>query len=112
MRLYEYEAKKIFQKEGIPIPEGDIATSYEEGKEIFEKIYNISNRAVLKSQILLGGRGKAGGIKFVNNQKEFEIAWNELYNKKIHGFEIKKILIEEYEEKTRHYDRLIQEYAS
>jgi len=64
MRLYEYEVKKIFQKIGIPIPNGATADNAVEARKIAERV---GKPVVIKAQVLVGARGKAGGIRFAEN---------------------------------------------
>jgi len=92
MRLYEYEAKKLFSKAGIPVPQGEIVSSPEEAKSFAEKL---GKPLVLKAQILSGGRGKAGGIKFAQDPMEAKERSTELFSLKIKGFPVEKILVEE-----------------
>ncbi|MCJ7498414.1 MAG: acetate--CoA ligase family protein, partial [candidate division Zixibacteria bacterium] len=92
MRLYEFEAKKLFSKAGIPIPQGEVVKSPEEARLFTEKL---GKPVVLKSQILSGGRGKAGGIKFAQNPLEAKEKASELFSLKIKGFPVEMILVEE-----------------
>jgi len=92
VRLYEFEAKKLFSKAGIPIPQGELVKSPEEAKAFAEKL---NKPVVLKAQILSGGRGKAGGIKFAQNPSEAERKVSELLSLKIKGFPVEMILAEE-----------------
>ena len=92
MRLYEFEAKKLFSKAGIPIPQGELVRSPEEAKAFAEKL---GKPVVLKAQILSGGRGKAGGIKFAQNPSEAEREVSELLSLKIKGFPVEMVLAEE-----------------
>ena len=92
MRLYEFEAKKLFSKAGIPIPQGELVKSTEEAKAFAEKL---GKPVVLKAQILSGGRGKAGGIKFAQNPLEVERKVSELLSLKIKGFPVEMVLAEE-----------------
>ena len=64
MNLYEYQAKRLFAKYGIPIPQGDIARTPEEAKAVAEKF---GGRVIVKSQVHTGGRGKAGGVKLADD---------------------------------------------
>ncbi|MDQ6780283.1 MAG: ADP-forming succinate--CoA ligase subunit beta [Candidatus Eremiobacteraeota bacterium] len=64
MRLLEYQGKELFAKAGIPVPAGRVATSVEEAVQIMREQPAPS---VVKAQVLIGGRGKAGGIKFCSN---------------------------------------------
>ena len=70
MRLHEYEAEEIFSKYGINVPLGGLAKTPQEAKQIAE---NMGLPVVLKSQVLAGGRGKAGGLKIVDNLDEVDI---------------------------------------
>ncbi|MCL2115942.1 MAG: ADP-forming succinate--CoA ligase subunit beta [Methanobrevibacter sp.] len=91
MKFFEYNAKKIFKKSGISILEGHIAYSPEEAMEIAT---DMGTPVVVKAQVLVGGRGKAGGIKFADDPGEaFEIA-TELLNMEIKGEKVKHLLIE------------------
>lgn len=65
MRLLEHQGRDILQKFGIPVPMGLVATTVEEAVEAAEQI---GYPVVIKAQVLAGGRGKAGGIKFAHNK--------------------------------------------
>ena len=92
MKFFEHSAKKVFESEGIKILEGHVVYSPEEAMEVATEF---GRPIVLKSQVLVGGRGKAGGIKFADNPGEaFEIA-NELLKLEIKGEKVKHLLIEE-----------------
>ena len=69
MNIHEHQAKDILKKFGANVPNGTVIFSLE---EIDEKFKNLkTNKIILKAQINAGGRGKAGGIKIVNNQKQY-----------------------------------------
>ncbi len=68
-RLHEHEGKALFKIAGMPIPEGDVASTPEEAGKIAEKI---GKPVVIKVQIWAGGRGKAGGVKFADTPQEAE----------------------------------------
>ncbi|MCR4405144.1 MAG: acetate--CoA ligase family protein [Candidatus Acetothermia bacterium] len=91
MRLYEHEAKRIFQKRGIPVPEqyGVIHSSEE-----LESLA-VGYPAMLKAQVLVGGRGKAGGIKRAENLREAEEQAKEIFGLRINGYPVEAILLEE-----------------
>ena len=92
MKFFEHSAKKVFESEGIKILEGHVVYSPEEAMEVATEF---GRPVVLKSQVLVGGRGKAGGIKFADNPGEaFEIA-NELLKLEIKGEKVKHLIIEE-----------------
>ncbi len=64
MRLLEYQGKELFAKAGIPVPPGRVAATVEEAVQIMR---DNPAPSVVKAQVLIGGRGKAGGIKFCSN---------------------------------------------
>ncbi|MDI6645244.1 MAG: ADP-forming succinate--CoA ligase subunit beta [Methanobacteriaceae archaeon] len=92
MKLYEYSAKNIFKHEGIPIPESDLAKSAEDVKDIVKKM---DKPVAIKSQILVGGRGKAGGIKFADSPDEAIEVSDELLGSIIRGETVGSLLVEE-----------------
>jgi succinyl-CoA synthetase beta subunit len=91
MRLYEFEGKLLFKKQGIPIPEGQLATSAEQVHKI---VSQLNHPVALKSQVLTGGRGKAGGIKLATGPNEARTLATDLFKLKIGGFPVERLLIE------------------
>ena len=71
MNLHEYQAKEIFTKYGIPVPEGRLAESPEAARAAAKAL---GGRVVVKAQVHAGGRGKAGGVKLVENADAAEEA--------------------------------------
>jgi len=69
MKIHEYQAKRIFVEYGIPIPDGDVADTPEEVREITNRI---GKKVVIKAQIHAGGRGKGGGVKTADSPQEAE----------------------------------------
>src|SRR5215216_449471 len=67
MRFYEYESRRILAREGIPLSRHGFATSADEARRIAEEI---DGPVVIKSQVLTGGRMKAGGVKFADTPDE------------------------------------------
>ncbi|WP_456329281.1 ADP-forming succinate--CoA ligase subunit beta [Archaeoglobus sp.] len=92
MRLHEYQAKQIFSKHGIRIPRGELATSVEEVRKIAEKL---GGKVVLKSQVLVGGRGKAGGIKKAYTVDEAVEKAKGMFGSVLKGHVVEKIYVEE-----------------
>lgn len=90
MKFYEYNVKDIFEKEGILTSEGQVALS---ASEVYEIAKGLSSPVVLKSQILTGGRGKAGGIGVADNPDEAKKIAVDLLSKEIKGFPVKKLLV-------------------
>lgn len=68
MNLHEYQAKHLFEKYGIPVPQGGVASSPVEAVEVAERLGG--SRWVVKAQVHAGGRGKAGGVRLVENKEE------------------------------------------
>ena len=69
MKLHEYQSKQIFSNYGIPIPSGRVASNAADAKRIAEEL---GVQVVIKSQVLVGGRGKAGGIRLAKSPQEAE----------------------------------------
>ena len=92
MKVYEYLAKDIFRKNGIPAPNGQVALNPEEAEKIAQEI---GKPLALKSQVLVGGRGKAGGIKFADHPSQVKELANQLLKLEIKGEPVNKILLEE-----------------
>lgn len=92
MKLHEYQAKEIFNKYRIKIPEGKVAFSLDDVSSIIK--YFETENVVLKAQVHVGGRGKAGGIKVVNKEQAIIQARN-MFGTKLKGLTINKILIEQ-----------------
>ena len=100
MNIHEHQAKEIFKKFGINVPNGIVVFSLEEIDQKFEILK--TNKIVLKAQIHAGGRGKAGGIKIVNNINELKKQAKSLFGKKLvthqtgpQGKEVKRLYLEE-----------------
>ena len=100
MNIHEYQAKEILKKFGINVPNGIVAFSLEEIDQKFKILK--TNKIVLKAQIHAGGRGKAGGIKIVNNINELKKQAKSLFGKKLvthqtgpQGREVKRLYLEE-----------------
>ncbi|MEM2635017.1 MAG: ADP-forming succinate--CoA ligase subunit beta [Nitrososphaerales archaeon] len=91
MKLFEYEAKEIMKSYGLPIPQGFIAKSVDEAVSIAEKI---GLPVMLKAQVLVGGRGKAGGIKSASTLDEVASISKYLFSLKIKDENVESILIE------------------
>ena len=90
MKLHEYQSREIFQKAGIPVPPGRMATELKDAQAIAKEI---GFPCVLKSQVLVGGRGKAGGIKLVKNPQDFDETFLELKKLTIKGYPVEKIMV-------------------
>ena len=92
MKLHEYQSKQMFATYGIPIPKGKIATTAEEAKTIAREL---GGRVVIKSQVLVGGRGKAGGNKVAKDPNEAEQIAAQILRMEIKGLPVRKVLVDE-----------------
>ena len=92
MKLHEYQSKRVFAQYGVPIPHGEVASSPAEARAIAEKI---GKPVVIKSQVLVGGRGKAGGIKLARTPDEAEEVAGHILGMDIKGLTVKKVLVDE-----------------
>src|SRR3954468_16999129 len=91
MRFYEYESRRILAREGIPLSKHGFATSAEEAKKIAEEI---GGPVVIKSQVLTGGRMKAGGVKFADTPEEAEAHAKDILALEINGHEPRGVLVD------------------
>ena len=92
MKLFEYEAKTMLAKYGIPTPQGGLATSITQASEVAAKL---KPPFAVKAQVLVAGRGKAGGILFANSVEEAAKAASKLLNMQIKGIPVRSIWVEE-----------------
>jgi succinyl-CoA synthetase beta subunit len=92
MKLHEYQSKQIFARYGISIPKGRVAATALEARQIAEEL---GGRVVIKSQVLVGGRGKAGGIRVAKSPREAEEAATQILGMEIKGLPVRKVLVDE-----------------
>jgi succinyl-CoA synthetase beta subunit len=92
MRLHEYQSKEVFSDHRIPIPRGRLASTPEEAKLIAEEL---NDNVVLKAQVLVGGRGKAGGIRLVKSPKAAEEEASKILGNRIKDIPVRRLLVEE-----------------
>ncbi len=89
MKLYEYQAKEVFKETGIVIPKSILIASFDEAKQAIKEV---GAPCVVKSQVLSGGRGKAGLVVFTKTEEQALLESERLFN---HELNIKHLLIEE-----------------
>ncbi len=92
MKLHEYQSKQIFAKYGIPIPNGEVATTPAKARQIAERL---GFPVVIKSQVLVGGRGKAGGIKVARDAAEAERLAGQILGMAIKGLTVDRVLVDQ-----------------
>jgi succinyl-CoA synthetase beta subunit len=92
VKLHEYQSKAIFAKHCIPIPFGKVASNAAEARQIAAQM---DRPVVVKAQVLVGGRGKAGGIKVAQTPDEAEKFSDQILAMKIKGLPVRKVLVDE-----------------
>jgi succinyl-CoA synthetase beta subunit len=92
MKLHEYQSKNIFSRYNIPIPSGRIAASASEARQLCEEL---GGKVVIKAQVLVGGRGKSGGIRLVRSPEEAEEVTTQILSMKIKDLPVRKVLVDE-----------------
>ncbi|KPJ53587.1 succinyl-CoA synthetase subunit beta [candidate division TA06 bacterium DG_24] len=92
MKIHEYQAKELFARQGIPIPEGRIASTPDEAEAIAR---DLGRPVVVKAQVHVGGRGKAGGIKIARDPKEARQVASRILGMEIKGLVVRKVLVAE-----------------
>jgi len=92
MKLLEYEAKEILAKYGVPTPKGGLATNATEARKIAQ---TLKPPVVVKAQVPVAGRGKAGGILFAESAEEVEKVAEKLLHTQIKGIPVRSVWIEE-----------------
>ncbi len=98
MKLHEYQSKDVLSKYGVPVPRGEVTNDPTQAKAIAERL---GGKVVVKAQVLMGGRGKAGGVKLFDNSNDASTFAKELIGKKLvsiqnpAGMVVEKILVAE-----------------
>jgi succinyl-CoA synthetase beta subunit len=87
MRLLEFEAKEILKKYGIELPAGQVISAGDD--------FNFTPPVILKAQVPIGGRGKAGGVIAASSLEQCQAGIKKLLGKKIRGYHVTKLLVEE-----------------
>ncbi|NKE09035.1 MULTISPECIES: ADP-forming succinate--CoA ligase subunit beta [Kocuria] len=90
MDLFEYQARDLFEKHGVPVLQGYVATTAEEAKEAAEKIGGVT---VVKAQVKVGGRGKAGGVKVAKTADEAYEYAQQILGMDIKGHTVHRVMI-------------------
>jgi succinyl-CoA synthetase beta subunit len=100
MRFYEYESRRMVEQAGIPVTEYGFATTADEAREAAERI---AGPVVIKSQVLTGGRMKAGGVKFADTPEEAESHAAEILELEINGHMPRGVLVDPKAEVAQEY---------
>ena len=91
MDLFEYQGKELLRKFDVPVPEGRVATTPEEAEEAAR---GLGGKVVVKAQVQVGGRGKAGGIKLAESPDEARDVAGQILGMDIKGHTVKRVLVE------------------
>lgn len=100
MKLLEYKAKELFDKYGVPTMNGCVIDSSENMEEEIEKA-GLSYPVVVKAQVQIGGRGKAGGIRFADTPEEAKKHCEDLLFSELRGYKVNQLLIVEKSENNK-----------
>ncbi len=100
MDLLEYQGKQLFRKHGVPVPDGQPAKTVEEAVAAAEEL---GYPCVIKAQVLIGGRGKAGGIKLAHDREEAEEQAGAILGMDIKGFTVHQLYVEAASEIDEEY---------
>src|SRR3954451_9870557 len=100
MDLLEYQGKQLFSKHGVPVPEGRPATSVPQAVDAADEL---GYPVVVKAQVLIGGRGKAGGIKRAKDRHEAEHHAQAILGMDIRGFTVHELYIEKASDIAEEY---------
>jgi succinyl-CoA synthetase beta subunit len=114
LKLHEYQAKELLAKFGVPVPAGKVAYTPEEAKAIAT---GVGKMTVIKAQVHVGGRGKAGGVKLAKDANEAFDRASDILGMDIKGLTVKKVLVAEAVDIAKEYycglivDRNVQSYT-
>ncbi len=92
MKLYEYQAKEVFASYSLPVPRGRAAETEDEVEGVAREI---GGRVVIKAQVHVGGRGKAGGVKLADTPQAAREIGKQMLGMSLKGFIVKRVLVEQ-----------------
>ncbi|GAA2268301.1 ADP-forming succinate--CoA ligase subunit beta [Glycomyces scopariae] len=90
MDLYEYQGRALFARHGVPVLDGGVATTTQEAVELAERL---GDRVVVKAQVKVGGRGKAGGVKLADTVDEVSTHAQNILGMDIKGHTVEKVML-------------------
>ncbi|MEE9224011.1 MAG: ATP-grasp domain-containing protein, partial [Thermoplasmata archaeon] len=96
MKLLEHKAKEVLSRYGIPVPRGVVASDP-------ELVKHFPYPAAIKAQVPIGGRGKAGGVKFAQDFEQAKEFFGQIIGMDIKGYEVKQVLVEEMVESEKEF---------
>ncbi len=92
MKIHEYQAKQILARYGVPIPQGEAVTDPDAAAEVARRL---GKPVIVKAQVHVGGRGKAGGVKLARTPDDARQVAGQILGMDIKGLTVKKVLVEE-----------------
>jgi succinyl-CoA synthetase beta subunit len=98
--LFEYQAKQLFQDYGVPVSLGEVATAPDEAKAVAERIGGVT---VVKAQVKIGGRGKAGGVKLAKTPDDAKRCAEQILGMDIKGHTVRRVLVDPGADITAEY---------
>jgi succinyl-CoA synthetase beta subunit len=109
VKLHEYQGKELFRAVGLPVPKGEVATTADQAAAIAERL----GRVVIKAQVHVGGRGKAGGVKVAATPDEARQIAGRILGMDIKGLIVRKVLVEPaLDIQTEYYAGIVNDRAS
>lgn len=100
MDLFEYQARDLFATHGVPVLPGAVACNAEEARRVAERL---NGRAVVKAQVKVGGRGKAGGVALAESPAEAAARADAILGMNLNGHEVGRVLVTEASKVTEEY---------
>ncbi len=100
MDLYEYQAKELFAKHGVPITPGIVVENVNDAASAYEQL---GGKVVIKAQVKTGGRGKAGGVKVADNESDVKEKAGAILGLDIKGHTVRRVLISEASQIVEEY---------
>ena len=94
MKLQEADAKSLLLAQGLPVPPWAVAHTVAEARAAAERFFSEgADKVVIKAQVLIGGRGKAGGVKLAGSAEEAERVAGAILGMDIKGITVRKVLV-------------------
>ncbi len=90
MKIHEYQARELFRAGGLPVPEGHVVDEPDEAERVAREL---GTRVVVKAQVLVGGRGKAGGVKLADTPEDARARADEILGMDIKGETVRRVLV-------------------
>ncbi len=100
MRLYEFEGSDLFRREGIPVPNYAVTSSPREARQ---KAEEIGLPVVIKAQVLVGGRGLAGGVQVADSPDQAEKVAHRILSYSISGLPVQRVIVAQKVEVAREF---------